>query len=108
ILAAVAIPRYYNLQVQAQASAEQGVLGGVRAGIATFHANACVAGSCSYPTLDTASVALCNSTVTPCFDNVLDQGGISDGSWSKTAATTYTGPTGATTYTYNSSTGTFR
>ena len=107
ILAAVAIPKYFNLQTQAQAAAEKGVLGGVRSGIATFHANACATGTCSYPTLDTATVASCNSTTTPCFDAVLDQGGISDGSWTKASATTYTGPAG-NTYTYNSSTGTFR
>ena len=107
ILASVAIPKYYNLEQQAKAGAEAGVVGGVRAGIATFHADTCVNSTCAYPTtLDGALIGVCVSTVAPCFDSVLDQGGISDGSWTKSSATTYTGPTG-TTYTYTPATGQF-
>ena len=38
ILAAVAIPRFINLQEDAQKAAEKGVAGGVRAGISIIHA----------------------------------------------------------------------
>lgn len=109
ILAAVAIPQYFNLQAQARTAAERGVVGGVRSGISTFYANACAGGACAYPAaLDGAAVGACNSTVTPCFANVLGQGAISDGSWTKTGAMTYTGPSG-TAYTYVAgASGTFR
>lgn len=108
ILASIAIPKYYDLKTQAEISAEKGVVGGVRAGIATYHANDCVnSGPCGYPaTLDGAVVGACTSTVAPCFNNVLDQGGISDGTWTKSGATTYTGPAG-NTYTYSAGTGQF-
>ena len=110
ILAAVAIPKYYNLQTQAQQAAEDGVVGGVRAGIATFYANACVGGTCAYPTdLDGKGVAACGTGVAACFDNVLEQGGISDGNWSKTTDATndtYTSPD-TTVYTYTAATGLF-
>jgi prepilin-type N-terminal cleavage/methylation domain-containing protein len=52
ILAAVALPRFFNYQVQARAAACRGTLGGVRAGIATFYANRGVTtGTATYPTL---------------------------------------------------------
>ncbi|MDI6606503.1 MAG: prepilin-type N-terminal cleavage/methylation domain-containing protein, partial [Candidatus Omnitrophota bacterium] len=35
ILAAVALPKYFDIQANAKVSAEKGVVGGVRAGIAT-------------------------------------------------------------------------
>ena len=105
ILAAVAIPRFYNLQTEAQISAEAGVIGGVRAGVATYYANQCVnIGTCAYPvTLDAAADGAC-TVANSCFDSVLSQGGITD-DWSK-AALIYTGPTG-TAYTYTPATGTF-
>ena len=39
ILAVVAIPRFFNLQANANNAAEQGVLGGIRAGVSTVQAN---------------------------------------------------------------------
>jgi len=74
-----------------------------------YYANACAGGTCAYPTtLDSAATAACNSTATPCFASVLGQGAISDSSWTKTGAMTYTGPTG-TSYTYVAGTsGTFQ
>jgi hypothetical protein len=97
----VAIPKYFNLQSDAQTAAEKGVLGGVRAGIQTYFAN-----YRDYPTaLDSASTAAC-STSNPCFTNVLSQGGVTQ-DWTKTSSTTYTGPVGTTTYTYYNSNGTF-
>jgi len=103
ILAAVALPRYFDLTARANSAAEQGVVGGVRAGIATSHANAIPP---AYPgTLDGASAGAC-TTGNPCFDTVLSQGGITS-QWTKVTATTYTGPTG-TTYTYTPATGAFQ
>lgn len=106
ILAVVAIPRFFELQAEARRSAERGVIGGVRAGIATYYANDCVSlPPCDYPpTLDTATAGSCAST-NRCFDTVLAQGGITS-DWAKVSDTEYTGPTG-TTYTYRPATGEF-
>ncbi|MDD5560677.1 MAG: prepilin-type N-terminal cleavage/methylation domain-containing protein [Candidatus Omnitrophica bacterium] len=101
ILAAVAVPKYFDLQTSAKDAAEKGVVGGVRAGIYTYFAQ-----NKAYPaTLDSASTAACSAS-NVCFDTVLQQGGvISD--WTKATATTYTGPAG-TTYTYTAATGDFK
>ena len=50
ILAGVALPKYFDYSVQAKVSATKGTLGGMRAGIANFYANAAVAGAVAYPT----------------------------------------------------------
>ncbi len=106
ILAAVALPRFFNLQTQARTAAEKGVVGGVRAGISTYYVNQCAIAACAYPaTLDAVPAATACSAATPCFVNVLSQGGITS-DWTKTAATTYTGPSG-TIYTYTAATGVF-
>ena len=105
ILAAVAIPKYYNLQTQAKVSAEKGVLGGVRSGIATYYANACSTGTCAYAaTLDGASTAAC-TTANPCFGTVMSLAVTQD--WTKSSATSYTGPAG-NIYTYTAATGVFQ
>ena len=106
ILAAVAVPKYWDLQVEAKKSAEKGVLGGVRAGIYTIYANnVSKAITPNFPaTLDSATTT-CDAT-TPCFVTVLAQGGISDGSWTKSGLG-YTGPAG-NTYTYTPATGDFK
>jgi len=107
ILAAVAIPKYFNLQTQAQSSAEKGVVGGVRSGIAISYGNACATGTCAWPaTLDSATIATACTVANPCFGNILAQP-INDSSWTKTTATTYTGPA-STVYTYTVATGTFQ
>lgn len=51
ILAAVAIPRFINLQTEARAAALQGVVGAMASGMATNYA-ACVAGSASCVAVD--------------------------------------------------------
>ncbi len=52
ILAAVAIPTFFNLQVQAKQAAVQGALGGIRSGLAIWYANqAASTGTPTYPTL---------------------------------------------------------
>ncbi|MBI5150548.1 MAG: type II secretion system protein [Candidatus Omnitrophica bacterium] len=103
ILAAVAIPKFTNLSGSANQSAEQGVVGGVRAGIQTYMAQDDP--NHAWPTtLDTSADGNCTAA-NPCFGTVLAQGGIiSD--WSKSGLT-YTGPnTGS--YTYNATSGEFK
>ena len=108
LLAVVAIPKYYDLQADAKLASDKGVVGGVRAGIYTYFAKNKV-----YPTsLDVAAAVsgACN-LAKPCFDNVLDQGGIQQ-DWTKASSTTYTGNSGATpngigTCTYTVGTGSF-
>jgi MSHA pilin protein MshA len=99
ILAAVAIPKYFDLQNDARAAAEKGVVGGVRAGIYTYYAS-----NKAFPTtLDAAADGACAA----CFATVLSQGGVTDNTWSKTSSNTYTGPT-SVTYTYTAATGEFK
>ncbi len=107
ILAAVAIPRYFDLQQQAQQSAEEGIVGGVRAGISTYYANQCATASCAFPaSLDAATAAACSST-NPCFGTILSQTVTTD--WAKAATFSYTGPDTSTglTYSYDASDGSF-
>ncbi|MCK4245059.1 MAG: type II secretion system protein, partial [Candidatus Omnitrophica bacterium] len=82
ILAAVAVPTYVNLKSKAQEAAEQGVVGGVRAGISVYYASTAVGGTASYPTnlddvTDTASADKDN----PYFDKILQTGITSE--WTK-------------------------
>lgn len=101
ILAAVAVPKYFDLQTDAKVAAEKGVVGGVRAGILTYFAQ-----NKAYPaSLDGAAIAAC-SAANICFDTVLQQGAITS-DWTKASATSYSGPAG-TTYTYTSGTGDFK
>ena len=52
ILAGVALPRFFNYQTQAKEAACKGTLGGVRAGVANFYADAAITtGTAAYPTL---------------------------------------------------------
>lgn len=100
ILAAVAVPKYFDMQAQAKDAAEKGTVGGVRAGIQTYFAQ-----NKAFPaTLDGATNAAC-TVANACFDTVLSQGGVT-ADWTRVSATTYTGPTG-TTYTYTPATGSF-
>lgn len=93
VLAAVAIPRYFSLQSEARLSAERGVVGGVRAGILTYHADQLRQGNDAYPTtLDSAAASSTSVSDNPFFDTVLAQGGITDGSWSKDSSGYYDGP----------------
>jgi len=99
ILAAVAVPKYFDLQASAKEAAEKGVVGGVRAGIYTYFAQ-----NKAFPgTLDSATTT-CDAT-TPCFITVLQQGGVTS-DWTKSGFT-YTGPASGT-YTYTPATGEFK
>jgi MSHA pilin protein MshA len=101
ILAAVAIPKYFDLQAEAKTAAEKGVVGGVRAGIHTYYAGS---SPHAWPTtLDSATDGACTAS-NACFTTVLAQGGITS-DWSK-AGLVYTGPNGGT-YTYAPATGEF-
>lgn len=95
ILAAVAIPKYFDLQNQAKQAAEKGVVGGVRAGIYTYFAN-----WKAFPTtLDNEAAGTDASKDHPFFDNVLTEPVVAD--WKKgTNVNEYQGPTG-TKYFYN-------
>ena len=110
-LAVIAIPEYIDLGPKARKAAEDGVAGGVRAGIATQVAKRAAlspAGTPLYFTqLDSVVVGACPTSGAGgfCFENVVP-GGIRDSSWSKTGALAYTGPS-LGTYTYNSTNGQF-
>ena len=112
ILAVVAIPQFFDLSGQAETSAEQGVVGGVRAGISAFQADVLAGGGAApgYPaTLEAPAQAVSTdcTTVAPCFTEVLGQGGITQDWATGAAANTYVGPTG-TTYTYTPGNGAFQ
>jgi prepilin-type N-terminal cleavage/methylation domain-containing protein len=50
ILAGVALPKYFDYAADAKEASCKGTLGGVRAGIANFYANAAISGTPAYPT----------------------------------------------------------
>lgn len=101
IIASIAIPRFVDLSASANQAAEDGVVAGIVTGLTSYYAM-----NLSYPpTLGNAPVGSC-SDASPCFTNVLGQGGIT-GDWTKTSAVTYRGPTGSN-YTYDSVNGEFR
>ena len=112
ILAIVAVPQFFNLGTRASAASESGVVGGVRAGIMTYHANQQPP---AYPaTLDgVADDTDCGQGVAACFTTILSQGGITEtnasNQWHKTDDTEYTHSDGTTThtYTYTSGSGSF-
>ena len=107
ILAAVAIPIYVDLRTEAQVAAEQGVVGGVRAGILTYFIDTARGNRSTYPTqLDSLANGTASGAGTKMFGSVLQQGGVSSTGWTKVSTTSYTGPTG-TTYNYNTATGEF-
>ncbi len=51
ILAAVALPTFFNLQADAQRAAVKGDLGGLRSGVAIWYAKTAASGAASYPSL---------------------------------------------------------
>ena len=113
ILAIVAVPRFVNLQTNAQQGQEDGVVGGVRGGVLADHAQRLVNNTNPvWPaTLDAiAAFPTACSNAAPCFNTILDQGGVQGGGWTKTAqnatTSTYTGPTGSA-HVYDNTTGSF-
>jgi len=106
ILAAVAVPKYFDLQTQAKVAAEKGVVGGVRAGILTAFVNSSASPKVYPGTLDSATAGACTSS-NACFGTVLQQGGVTSDWTVLVSGTNYTGPAG-NTYTYTSGTGDFK
>lgn len=51
ILAAVAMPTFFNLQSNAKTSAVQGALGGLRSGVAIWYAKSATSGAPTFPAL---------------------------------------------------------
>lgn len=91
ILAVIAIPRFFSLADDAKRAAEQGIVGGVRAGVYTSYAQ-----NKAFP----ASLGACPN----CFNAVLTQPVTKD--WTGTDGLVFVGPTGST-YTYTPADGTF-
>ena len=107
-LAAAALPQYFDLSTRAQQANEQGVAGGVRAGIATALVSDFTAGDNSpeFPSaLDAVAIAACTES-NACFGSIIP-GGI-DANWTKLSGTTYRSSVNSTNvWTYGSSAGTF-
>jgi len=105
ILAAVAIPKYFDLQNQARAAAADGVVGAVRSGIYTYFAST---NATAFPaSLDGANNAACSAT-NMCFDTVMAGPGVTSADWTRVSDTQYTVNVGTTrTYNYNSTSGEF-
>lgn len=105
ILAATAVPRFYDLTAKAKAAAEKGVVGGVRGGIAIVYAsNVLNSSTGTFPaTLGGANGAA--STANLLFSNVISPG--IDADWTMANGSQYIGPNGGT-YSYTSAAGTFQ
>ncbi|MDO8462058.1 MAG: type II secretion system protein [Deltaproteobacteria bacterium] len=110
ILAVAALPSFINIVGNAETSARDGVVGGVRTGIANQRALNVAQGGAGTPpaVLDGAANGACGAA-NQCFTGVL-QTPVEEGRWSKAGlAYTFT-PTGggaASTYTYVPATGAF-
>ena len=110
ILAAVAIPKYVSLQTEARQAAEDGAVGGVKAGIGIVHAGLLIDGSTGSdswpPALDGCGANATAGTAAGSrfFESVLDTP-ITDYRWTK-ASSVYIGPNGGS-YTYTSTSGGF-
>jgi len=98
ILAAVAVPQYFNLIARANTAAEAGVVGGVRAGIATQFAAELTIGAVHITELDAQIAGATASTATPFFGAVLSEP-ITSG-WTKAAGNVYTYTATTNSYTF--------
>ncbi len=57
ILAAVALPTFFNLQNEAREAATKGALGGLRSGISIWYAKEAASGTATWPTLGQMTAA---------------------------------------------------
>ncbi len=106
ILAAVALPKFFSLQNDAKDAATNGIAGGVRGGIATWHANEIVKeGSDTYPTALDEATDNPASASNQFFTSVLDAG-ITDSGWVKATGDVYSAPNGAS-FDYDPADGSF-
>lgn len=104
ILAATAIPKFYDMSAKAKEAAEKGVVGGVRGGIAIIYASNLLNGSTNFPaTLGGAAGAA--SPTNLLFSNVIAPG--IDADWSMSGTSVYWGPAG-NSYAYSAASGTFQ
>lgn len=105
ILAAVAVPRFFDTGNTGKQEAEETIVALVRTGIESHYNRAVTRGTTPlYPAaLDVASDGAASPS-NPFFTNVLTQP-VTD-NWTK-SGNTYTGPAG-NSYTYNSGTGAFQ
>jgi len=105
LLAAVVMPKFFDIKTEAQSAAEEGAVAAVRSGIKLAHMSNLAKGSDTYPSsLDSASVGDASES-NPIFTEVID-GGVTDGNWEKTSSG-YRYKPSANTYTYTSGTGAF-
>ena len=99
ILAAIAVPKYFDLQSEAKSASEKGTVGSVRTGISGSLAKSVTH---SFPaTLDAAADGAC-TVANKCFTTVTME---VTSDWTK-AGLVYTGP--VTSYTYTPATGEFK
>ncbi|MHB8836166.1 MAG: type II secretion system protein [Candidatus Methylomirabilia bacterium] len=104
ILAATAIPKFYDMSAKAKEAAEKGVVGGVRGGIAIMYASNLLNGVSTYPAaLGGAAGAASPSNLL--FSSVIAPG--IDADWSMSGTSVYWGPAG-NSYGYTSAVGTFQ
>ncbi len=111
ILAAVAMPKYVNMQNEAKSAAAKGVIGTVRSAIAIQYAKNALAGSPTFPTIAeltaTDNTSIFAERKMP--DSPVDKGGNLNDILSTTDdPITDTTCTEATAYVYNPSTGEIR
>jgi len=128
ILAAVVVPRYFAFQTQARRAAFEGVVGGIRSGIAAFHYQALLTGNVNISYTDPTGKTHTYTSITgaaatdtwpyalddadsgsasrsnPFFWVVLEQPIMKD--WTKVNDTTYIGPGNIDTFYYHRKSGT--
>ncbi len=105
ILAATAIPKFYDLASKARLAAEKGVVGAVRGGIAIGYASNLVNGVTTYPPLLGGGPGAAGAA-NPLFSNVISPG--IDADWTKSATGEVFWSSADGTYTYSSANETFQ
>lgn len=108
LLAATAIPKFYDMTTAAKQAAEKGVVGGVRGGIAIVYASNLMngaTGTAAFPVWVGGTIPGTAGSANLFFSNVISPG--IDADWTVDGSSVFTGPTGVT-YTYTRSAGTFQ
>lgn len=109
ILAAVALPKFYDLTEKAEIAAEAGVFGGVKAALAVYYANGLANGASGtdlWPVdLEDIDGPAAQAT-DDFFVGIMRDSVKAADDWDEDAANSYIGPTGDA-YTYSDTTGTF-
>lgn len=108
ILAATALPKFYDMSAQAKVAAEKGVVGGVRGGIAIVYASNLLNGSTNFPADLGGVIGGAAAASNMLFSNVINPG--IDADWFRSGGANshvYRGPAG-NTYLYTATAGTFQ